>query len=217
MLSLKPLTIVGLISYSVYLWHQPIIAFVRLASSEEPHHLTLLSYSLLSLPLGYLSWRYVENVFRNKAIVPLRLCYAIVGVGVGLNLVVGYALYRTYGLQEIWPQYSYGVNPQVYVEEPRRWAASAFRNNGLRRTLVVGNSFARDYINMLRETARLNSMDLVYLDDYGCSNKVSETFATLVAASDLVVFAKNWGDGAGDRNATEVTCSTFGSRRWRAW
>ena len=48
-------------------------------------------------------------------------------------------------------------------------------------------------------------MDLVYLDDYGCSNKVSETFATLVAASDLVVFAKNWGDGAGDRNTTEAT------------
>lgn len=58
---------VGLISYSAYLWHQPLFAFARHASSSEPGGLLFAVLSVLALVLAYFSWRYVESPFRNKS------------------------------------------------------------------------------------------------------------------------------------------------------
>lgn len=55
---------VGLISYSLYLWHQPIIAFVRYKWGMEIDSdigLIIVSSSIL---FAYLTWRYVEAPFR---------------------------------------------------------------------------------------------------------------------------------------------------------
>lgn len=63
-LSLPPLVGIGLISYSAYLWHQPLFAFARLQSVTEPSTELMLSLALVSLVLATLSWRYVEQPFR---------------------------------------------------------------------------------------------------------------------------------------------------------
>ncbi|MBB1161408.1 acyltransferase family protein [Aquariibacter albus] len=60
---------VGLISYSAYLWHQPLFAFARQASLTEPTHNVFLALSILALVLAYFSWRYVETLFRDKSII----------------------------------------------------------------------------------------------------------------------------------------------------
>ena len=65
-LSTKVLVGIGLISYSAYLWHQPLLAFARILLGGIADKWTLAISSLLSLALGYLSWRYVENYYRNK-------------------------------------------------------------------------------------------------------------------------------------------------------
>lgn len=65
MLSLKPIIFVGLISYSVYLWHQPILAFARIRSIPSASDFTLLLAVAASFGLGYLSWRYIEQPFRK--------------------------------------------------------------------------------------------------------------------------------------------------------
>jgi peptidoglycan/LPS O-acetylase OafA/YrhL len=56
----------GLISYSVYLWHQPLFAFARHRSMDEPGTGMLLALICATVGLGYLSWRYVEQPFRNR-------------------------------------------------------------------------------------------------------------------------------------------------------
>ena len=56
---------IGLISYSTYLWHQPLLAFARLRSIETPSQWTMLALSLAALALGYLTWRFVERPFRG--------------------------------------------------------------------------------------------------------------------------------------------------------
>ena len=63
LLSIKPIVIIGLISYSTYLWHQPILALARLNHIESFHLLWAIPASLV---LGYLSWRFVEAPFRNR-------------------------------------------------------------------------------------------------------------------------------------------------------
>jgi peptidoglycan/LPS O-acetylase OafA/YrhL len=59
-LSWRPLVFVGLISYSLYLWHWPLIAFHKLIFPDDTplaHGLGLITASLV---LAVLSWRFVE-------------------------------------------------------------------------------------------------------------------------------------------------------------
>lgn len=60
---------IGLISYSAYLWHQPLFAFARQASFAQPSHTFFLLLSALALVLAYVSWRFIEAPFRNKSII----------------------------------------------------------------------------------------------------------------------------------------------------
>lgn len=61
----SPFVWVGKISYSAYLWHQPLFAFARHARSEPPSVAMLWLLVAASLLLGFLSYRYVEAIFRN--------------------------------------------------------------------------------------------------------------------------------------------------------
>jgi peptidoglycan/LPS O-acetylase OafA/YrhL len=65
LLSTKIFVGMGLISYSAYLWHQPLFAFARI-TVNEPSHLIMGILALGSLLLAYLSWKYIETPFRNK-------------------------------------------------------------------------------------------------------------------------------------------------------
>ena len=56
---------IGLISYSAYLWHQPLFAFARIRSLNHPSEFVMAFLSLFSIALAYLSWKYVEKPFRN--------------------------------------------------------------------------------------------------------------------------------------------------------
>jgi peptidoglycan/LPS O-acetylase OafA/YrhL len=60
---------VGLISYSAYLWHQPLFAFARQIGVSDSEVGIFLALSITSIFLAYLSWKYVEAPFRNKALV----------------------------------------------------------------------------------------------------------------------------------------------------
>jgi hypothetical protein len=64
-LSVRVLVWIGLISYSAYLWHQPLFAFARLASQEPPTAVTYLVLAVLSIALAHLTWRCVERPFRR--------------------------------------------------------------------------------------------------------------------------------------------------------
>lgn len=69
LLSLPPLIGIGLISYSAYLWHQPIFAFYRLTARDEMSTLHSGLLILLVLGVSFLSWRFVETPFRRRDVV----------------------------------------------------------------------------------------------------------------------------------------------------
>jgi len=66
LLSSKLFVAIGLISYSAYLWHQPILAMIRIKSFEEPGQIALISLASLSFLLAAISYRFVERPFREK-------------------------------------------------------------------------------------------------------------------------------------------------------
>jgi peptidoglycan/LPS O-acetylase OafA/YrhL len=63
-LSLEPLVFIGKISYSTYLWHWPIIVFYKMVVSTSPNKYEQFFLLIMSIVIGYLSWRFVENKFR---------------------------------------------------------------------------------------------------------------------------------------------------------
>jgi peptidoglycan/LPS O-acetylase OafA/YrhL len=71
LLSLRPVVGIGLISYSAYLWHQPLFAFARLRALKEPTWPFMLLLAVVSIALAYLSWRYVEVPARRRGNWPL--------------------------------------------------------------------------------------------------------------------------------------------------
>ena len=64
--TIKYLINLGLISYSLYLWHQPILAFVKFYLLNEFSLYHKLFIILISIIISYLSWKYFESPFRNK-------------------------------------------------------------------------------------------------------------------------------------------------------
>jgi peptidoglycan/LPS O-acetylase OafA/YrhL len=84
---------VGLISYSAYLWHQPLFAFARQRSTVEPSYTVFLVLSVIAFVLAYFSWRFVEAPFRRKKI-PRFKVFLFAGVGSILMIAIG--LYGNY-------------------------------------------------------------------------------------------------------------------------
>jgi len=89
LLGAKPMVGIGLISYSIYLWHQPLFAFARHRSLTEPSAAFLIILSFLSVGLAYFSWRFVETPFRNKQIISSKKVFSFAGVGSVLFAMIG--------------------------------------------------------------------------------------------------------------------------------
>lgn len=57
----------GLISYSLYLWHFPIIVFSKQLIVRPFEPIEMMSIFLLSVGLAFMTWRYIEQPFRGNA------------------------------------------------------------------------------------------------------------------------------------------------------
>jgi peptidoglycan/LPS O-acetylase OafA/YrhL len=77
-LSQKPFVWIGLISYSAYLIHQPMFAFARVLnlSSIDNFKYSLMIFAIFGL--SYLTWRFVENPFRNRDQFSMKLISAFI-------------------------------------------------------------------------------------------------------------------------------------------
>lgn len=91
LLGQKILVGIGLISYSAYLWHQPLFAFARLKVIDNNlSQIFLFLLSLLSFLLAFFSWKYIENPFRNNSkiktqtIVTLSILFSYILILIGL-------------------------------------------------------------------------------------------------------------------------------------
>ena len=72
LLSRKPMVFIGLISYSLYLWHWPIIVFSEYYLVRKLSGWGTAAAVAASLVVAALSWRYVEQPFRVKGLITRR-------------------------------------------------------------------------------------------------------------------------------------------------
>lgn len=100
LLGSKVLVGVGLISYSAYLWHQPLLAFARYASPEKQATWQMGLLALASFVLAFFSWRYVETPLRNRQMFSRRFIALFSVGGMLFFLSLGWAGYQTKGFAD---------------------------------------------------------------------------------------------------------------------
>lgn len=96
--------VLGLMSYSAYLWHQPLFAFARIALPQRPGAWTMAMLSVATFALAYLTWQYVEVPWRTRHPLPRFSWRLVAGSAAAVSLgfiVVGTAAAVTGGFYEI--------------------------------------------------------------------------------------------------------------------
>jgi peptidoglycan/LPS O-acetylase OafA/YrhL len=82
LLSLKTIVGLGLISYSAYLWHQPILVFARHKTLGEVPDSIVILLCCSSILMAWISWRFIEQPFRNKILISRRLIFLFSTIGI---------------------------------------------------------------------------------------------------------------------------------------
>ena len=100
LLASRPMVYIGLISYSLYLWHWPILAFIRYFYGEisMPHAGVAL---VAMLALSVASYRLVEQPARRQRMRPLRQVMALLVVPVAVILLASGMVIRSDGLKSM--------------------------------------------------------------------------------------------------------------------
>jgi len=101
LLSIRPVVFVGLISYSLYLWHMPVHVLARYFFIEP---LTVVQQFVLLAAIGLLavlSWKFVEQPVRRRRVLATgrSLCVATGGLSIAL-FAMGCALWKTDGFPQ---------------------------------------------------------------------------------------------------------------------
>ena len=102
-LSNKLLVGLGLISYSAYLWHQPLFAFARIRLSNDPSRIIMMALILLSLILAVMSWKFIENKFRKKTI-SRSIIFLGAAIGLIIFIIINTLVDKNNGFQERFPE-----------------------------------------------------------------------------------------------------------------
>jgi len=154
---------IGLISYSAYLWHQPLFAFTRVRMGEEPSALAHCALIVLTFVLAYLTWRFVEAPFRDSRQVSRRVLMRGAVVGAGLFIGVGLVSEGTQGFSYRLPASDLALArfidaaAQEDYENARFMALGRdFSDSATLKVAVVGDSYAEDLINAISESERLS-------------------------------------------------------------
>ncbi len=79
LLSVPPLRWIGLFSYSLYLWHWPVIVFGEYATDAALSGWRSAVAILFAMLLAVLSWHFVERPFRDSRTVPVSRLFALAG------------------------------------------------------------------------------------------------------------------------------------------
>ena len=95
----KPLVWVGLISYSLYLWHWPILVFCHQYLAPADLGLkTTIGAVAASLLLSSLSWRYIEQPFRRPGKIGPRVIFSLAGASVVATVAMTSGVVASAGL-----------------------------------------------------------------------------------------------------------------------
>ena len=179
-LSHKILVTVGLMSYSLYLWHFPIVSFFK-TKFNNLSHLDITFIILLSFILSYGSWKYIEKPFRHKNKVSLKLLiiyitifliflisFSVIGIhSKGFkDLIIKYRYMDDIRYELVLNSTEYEFEKKMINEECKIWIKNVedLRNKDIKNCykkyekfiLIFGDSHAMTLHNILSKNSNFN-------------------------------------------------------------
>jgi peptidoglycan/LPS O-acetylase OafA/YrhL len=169
-LAWRPLVGLGLISYSAYLWHQPLFALTKQALlSDLPAGLAIV-LCLATLAMAVLSWRFIEQPFRDSHRIGRAAVFGLAAGGMLAFIAVGFVGHRwsdritQVRLRSVEP----GLRSQFRTRESlvadrkafvARFLPEAGRNftgdTATKKILLLGDSLSEDLYSALTVNAQL--------------------------------------------------------------
>lgn len=209
LLAFRGLTAVGLVSYSLYLWHQPILAFFKIKTGlMELSGWMVFLYVLLTFSMAYLSYLVVEKPFRSKEFISRQGVFSLAIVGLTFFSALGYAGHSTQGFYEAKinsiPQDKRALLVSVEREVKLRTAVADAQHDYLsnpkfdqsrnsRRIVIVGDSLAADFaIALAANRNYFQHFDIRLLD------MRTECIDSLMLGSHLSITASDGSDAQTD-------------------
>lgn len=99
-LTQKYVIFLGVLSYSAYLWHQPLFAFVRNININEPSHSSFVLLIFFNFLIAYLTWRFVEKPFRKKEKIGTLAVFSFSAAGLAAIFIIGTLGHFNKGFQD---------------------------------------------------------------------------------------------------------------------
>lgn len=100
-LSCPPLVFIGVISYSLYLWHWPLIVFSQYFAAGDLNGAETVAVILSSLLVAFLSFEFIERPFRGlDSAFSRRQIFSFGLAGSVVSIVVGLTIYKYHGVPE---------------------------------------------------------------------------------------------------------------------
>ena len=174
LLSLQYIVGIGLISYSTYLWHQPLLAFARHRTLGEVSELTLISLCLTSLIMAWFSWRYVEQPFRDRKKIKRYLIFILSGFMILMFTSIGIVTHFTSGFSDRVPM---ELRPNTLKKMPENCNFNFSKNVKIKDLdecifsadiFLVGDSHAESIGFALEKKLQKTGQNLAVLTHAGC-------------------------------------------------
>lgn len=96
LLSIRPVVFIGLISYSLYLWHWPILVWFRYRGIELTSTLLIVLFVLMIF-CAWFSWRFVEKPFRTTSLSFPQLSLRWFALPLGVIFLINLATLHWHG------------------------------------------------------------------------------------------------------------------------
>ncbi len=126
LLNWRPIVFIGLISYSLYLLHWPLIVFFTQYSIDSPTLSERFAIVVLAVAIAAISWKFIEQPFRgNKSVVSAPVLYAASAFAVLASLGFGFAAGAGGGWPERFADASVKLANYAESFDPRRHACQA--------------------------------------------------------------------------------------------
>lgn len=215
LLSTRVFVGIGLISYSAYLWHQPLFAFARIRSLTEPDPYLIAALAVASLVLAWATWYFVEQPFRRRAMPILatrRSVFAVSGaigavfVAIGLTghfgeghswrfakpSVLQNGMFAMPQLEDGFCYYSIHRNNELPVGD--EGLNCYLTINGSANVLLFGDSHAAHWEPFWKNAAREHSFKLHSVNTNWCfpASSTSFTGPATSRAKEQCLYNRSW-------------------------
>ena len=211
----KVLAWLGKMSYSIFIWHQVLLAFYRYSISYSMGILAIVLLLLATITISFISFHLVE-----KRVKTTNLSFVGWTLSAILVLIPSGYLYVHAGVVRDIPELDVKKGMEhrgmfgEYCDRVYKYKEFPKEDNGKPNVLVADISFGRDFANVLLESPYKDSINLVYLyvwSDTGAEQlvKQSDYIFTFTAKDKLPAFV--WASKKADCKVMGISTKNYGS------